>query len=380
MSDGVLSNREVLTLSGACGSLAWGPAADLGDGALAVMEIGDGGERCERVLVRFGRHGEEIARTNLRMKNGVHGGAIGVLGGEEALVACLDRVEKHVSGADVNVVLTYDRPHWFGCHWDDKSLKAVELANWSAENTTDIAVSRRGQDVAWVFIKRSFGQAPNFESTRQVAVCFAGTPTAAGLMPTSIACGEIDHQLTSGQECILFGISGYREGSLWRVSRDGATTRIETICGAAKKKVELSSPRILRLADGFAFLWREFNGRIRKEERDGGIWMRTCDPGLSNFDEPRRVSPDRDIAAGAWNACSLASESLIVWRQGLSRKAQKVKSVRLKSRSGSPEEMPFPGLLPDRLVPLKEGVLSLATGFDHAKSTWSLHAITLSLR
>jgi hypothetical protein len=54
--------------------------------------------------------------------------------------------------------------------------------------------------------------------------------------------------------------------------------------------------------------------------RDRGIWFRTCDRTLSEFDQPQRLCDDHEIPAGEWLAADLGGSVLVVWADGKTHK------------------------------------------------------------
>lgn len=68
------------------------------------------------------------------------------------------------------------------------------------------------------------------------------------------------------------------------------------------------------------------------------------------------------MPAGEWLAAGLGGTVGVVWANGMSRPAQHIRFVRIRSRSELPRPpLAFPGDLPNHLFLTKRGVLALST-------------------
>jgi hypothetical protein len=360
------------------GCLSWGPAAALDDGAIAQVEQTSNAGKDRLYLVRLDAQGRLIARSNnLPVKQPHFGGAMAVTAPRQALLAMLDRKEEEFEEDGITCSIDRDQPRWFKCTAAGPALEFKEVDFWKGMAIGGMQAAAGDKVSTWSMIKTSYIRSPEVSATGYLAFGFGATGKPPTLHETTVRCTGVAHVPENERQLLALAVSGYRQATLLRLTAKGEVAEIAPMSPPGQRQGEVAEPAIVRLPDGYLFVWRYYNKRIRKEERDGGLWFRTCDLALTSFDPPRRLAEDREVPAGAWAACRLEDSAVVVWANGASRKKQHVRCVRMRSRADRPKLRELPGPVPDRLVPSGNGVLALRTLFVEKPYEWKLQATRL---
>jgi hypothetical protein len=372
--DPSISSNDVLRVGH--GAISWGPAVGFKDGALALVDKTTNSGKREFSLMRLDAAGRLVAEsTALPLKKPTAGGAIVILGSEKALMAVHDGKEERFTAKGMACCFYYNQPRWFQCSWKAKKVKFEEIDFWKGMHARNITAKSQGNNTTWTMSYTTYQRQPKVASDSRLAFGFSSGPRPPQIHQSEVPCHGVAHIAESPLEILALVNSEYKDIKLWRLTAEGQVSEIASISPPEQRQGEVSEPAIFSLPDGYLFLWRFFNKKVKKEQRDGSIWLRTCDRTLNHFDQPRRLSDHREVPAGEWLACDLGHSGLVVWANGLSRPKQQIHFVRIGSRSDLPKQSrAFPGALPNHVLATKRGVLALSTIFSTDPYFWRLKA------
>jgi hypothetical protein len=366
------ADQEVM--SSRRGALAWGPAAAFSRGVLAVVDSASNSGRCETFLVELDGSGRLRAQSDpLPLEHPYPGGAIAVAEAPEALVVALDRKEHRFElRSGLSTVFYYDQPRWFKCVGKKGVLKVNEIGFWEGVCAHGMTATLRDGQAFWTMSSTRHMTEP-VTSGSVLAYAFGASSDVPVMKETDVSCSDITHLVTRNGQHLALTVSAYKEMQLWRLHADRDREAVASLSARGQRSGEVSGSVVYELADGFVFLWRYFNRKARRETRDGGLWFRTCDPGLTCFATACRLSDDREITAGSWQSFPLIDSILIVWKNGVSRKSQQTRYVRIRNCKELPNmTQDFPGNLPAHVIQTRSGVVTLSTVFSARPYHWSL--------
>jgi len=358
------------------GSLCWGPAVASNQGALALIERESNSGGTQFLLAELDSGGTLVAQSKpLPLQQPHPGGAIVATGAGEALVVVLDRKERRFELSGQATCFLYNRPRWFRCVSNSSNLELTEVDFWEGVNASRITATLRRPRTMWTMVTSRYATDPVVSVTSMLAYGFADGSALPVLKETELSCNGATHLATGDGHMLALIESGFKEIQLWRLSEKSAPQEVASLTARGQRRGEVSNAVLFKLRDGFVFFWRYFNKRVRKEQRDGGLWFRTCEPGLTRLDEPCRLSDDREIPATAWRSFDLGDSILVVWKNGLIRGKQEVRYVRVRTRAELPKTpRMFPGDLPAHVLPTPRGLLVLNTVFSESPYSWSLRS------
>ena len=287
----------------------------------------------------------------------------------------LDRKEERPTVNGTLCCLYHDQPRWFLCSWSEQSVELEEVAFWKGIAAGNMSANHHGGITSWTMWMTAYERKPELSAVSRLAFGFASGSRPPEIHSTDVPCQGVAHVIESQDSILALVNSGYEEIKLWRLTADGRVTEVSVISPRGQRKGEVSEPAILSLADGYVFLWRYFNKKIKRLQRDGGLWFRSCDRTLSRFDEPQRLNDDCEIPTGKWIANDLGGSGLVVWANGLSQSQQQIRFVTIRLRSDLPKpSQVFPGVLPKHLLATRRGVLALSTVCSEKPYSWSLRS------
>jgi hypothetical protein len=162
---------------------------------------------------------------------------------------------------------------------------------------------------------------------------------------------------------------------LFKLGGGSDDSPILDISPKSQMKGEVSTPHIVMRSDGYAFFWRYFNKKIKRETRDAGLFFRTCDLKLNNWSEPTRLAPDREIGVHAFRVYNLDDVALVVWSNGMSKKKVEIRYTAFASIAEIGQTpRPFSAPLPQAVIAVGEKKLALETEFSDQPYGFTLNA------
>lgn len=359
--------------------ISWGSAVSSNDGVLALIyRFSNSGSSVSSVS-KLNAMGHLIEESKpLPLDHPVQKGCVALPTGGRALIVAPDRKEERFVSDGGECCFMYDQPRWFACSWKGRLLEPEQIGFWQSMAAGDFMAQSGDETVTWTMRQTVYEREPQVCARAYLAFGFATGARLPDMHSTETPCTEAAHVMESAESILALVNSGFKELRLYRLAATGETSQLSVICPQEHRKGEVSEPAILPLADGYVFLWRYYNKKIKRSTRDGGIWFRTCDRGLREFGEPQRLSADREICAGRWLASDLNDSGMVVWANGPSRSKEQVRFVRVRARSELPlEPRAYRGILPDRVLATDAGVLALSTVFSQQPYCFRLMASRL---
>jgi hypothetical protein len=271
-----------------------------------------------------------------------------------------------------------DRPHayhWFAVTWPEDRLAIRGLGRWShgqVRTAPPIMRTNRGETIV-------AGHDPVGVTDGVGPLAYAfGTVYPPDRLATTglIAVTGFDALPIASNRAVAALALGRREIALYSWNPTG-----QTHLGAVTKppaKVEVGGPRLTERSDGIGVFWQQYNGRIRRTERDSSLFFATYDPTTPGLSSPTRLTADREVPVEGWHLVEGRRQGLLVWKEGLIRRKQVVRLVTFERlgdlpRGSEPLDLPFP----DAVVETDGGPLALWSEFTRTPYSWTLRTAAL---
>ena len=351
------------------------------DGGLGyVAAVADG----ERILVHV-RHlantgvstsqlflldqtGTAVARTSIPVR--APGGRIELAltgtGSAALAVSTRDR-----SSALREGIAPSDAYHWFRVEWPNDRIKLTPLPSWT-----------HGQ--IWT-------QPPKLRSRggTTLTICRDPRPEAAAgdlafavdgpIPPDRFTTIKVERPI-GYDACVIghdHGLAAvnldFHDVRLFEL-RPGLVRDIGTVSAKGQRRGETGDVRLLYQSNQVAVLWRYFNKRIRRTERDATLYLARLDQGTLMPGPAVRLTADREVTS--WHLMDGERGAVLLWKDGLSRRSQSVRLIEFSRLDALPAEpVGFDQPYPEAAVETTIGRLAFSVEFTATPYRWTLRAV-----
>jgi hypothetical protein len=122
-------------------------------------------------------------------------------------------------------------------------------------------------------------------------------------------------------------------------------------------KREVSGPRVVRGVHEDLVLWREYNGKTKRDARDSSLFFLPLQSGRKPPGTPTRITPDREVIS--WDVVGSEHGPVVFWNSGMSTRTRSTHVMRVCGAEGVGSEVKLPFPRGELAVPLGREILVL---------------------
>lgn len=303
-------------------------------------------------------------------------------GGYSAMAVLTNREGELRKEEPLAQVAHIDRAYWFDCRIEKQRIEVTLVDVWNSRSLPASIPPQGTQaagNVAWLAL---LGPPATLDVMNpKVHLCYGWSKRAQvpDFHETSVGPVEFTAVPVADNQTLAFACSGWKRLHVILLGPGQNTRIIAEFRPKGQARGELSDLGAAVRPDGYALFWRYYNKRIRREERDGGIFFCALDTSLDRLTGVQRLSPNREIPAGRVKVFDFGQHSMVVWRDGLSDRRHEIRYVDFETLGQLPTTPKrFPGPFPDAVVETEKGLLALATIFSQEPYGWTIEAHTLA--
>jgi hypothetical protein len=267
-------------------------------------------------------------------------------------------------------IVPSDVYHWFRVEWPNDRIKVTPLSSWMHGQIWTQPPMLRSRGRTTLTLCRD--PSPD-AAVGDLAFAFDGS-----IPPERFTTIKVERPI--GYDACVIGHNravavanlDFHDLVLFQLTPDIVRT-VGPVAAKGHRRGETGDARLVNRSRQVGVLWRYYNKRIRKSERDASLYLARVDPDSLTPGQALRLTADREIVE--WHLMDGKRSAVLFWKNGLSRRSQSVRRLEFSHLDELPAEpVNFDQPYPEASVETEAGRLAFSVEFTETPYRWTLRA------